>query len=272
MDRIEVGVAGLSLIDLVVVLGVVVVLPLAIGGRWWRWGLAGLGVAVALTQDRGSGAAVLVLPWVGVAVERIVHVVRRAGPLMFWTRADVVQGLAGLYALVAAGALVQSRLGVRLFGVREPIVELTAVHYVYAGCAALVLAGAVARGSRLAGAAVLCTALAPPIVAFGFVTRSAVPQVGGAALMTLGVWLTAGLELREVLAAPAPAGARALLAVSGLAVWVPMVLAVAWAAGQHWDVPYLSISDMARLHGLPNALAFTVAGLTARRLQGKVST
>lgn len=268
------GIAGLSLIDLVVVLGVVVVLPLAIGGRWWQWGVAGLAVAVALTQDRGTGAGALVLPWVGVAAGRVVHVVRRAGPLMFWTRADVVPGLAGLYAVVAAGALVQSRLGVCLFGIREPIVELTAVHYVYAGCAALVLAGAPSGGGRSARAAVLCTALAPPIVAFGFVTRSAVPQVGGAALMTFGVWLTAGLELREVLTAPAlsPTAVKALLGVSGLAVWVPMVLAVAWAAGQHWDVPYLSISDMARLHGLPNALAFTVAGLTARRLQGEVST
>ena len=254
------GLAGLSLIDQVVVLGIVAVLPLAIGGATWRWVIAGLAVAVALPQDRGVGAAVLVLPLVGVAAGRTVALVRDVGPLLFWTRADAARILAGIYACVAAGALFQSRLGVRLFGIREPIVELTAVHYIYAGCGALVLAGYTA--SRRA---VVCTAAAPPIVAFGFVTGCALPQVGGAVLMAAGVWLTAGLQLGEVLRG-GQRGVRLLLGISGLAIWAPMVLAVAWAAGQHWDIPVLSIHDMARLHGLPNALAFVVAGLVARKV------
>jgi len=249
-----------GLVDLVVVLGIVVVLPLAIGGPWWAWATAGATAAIALRLDRGTGAAALVIPWVVVAASRVVQAVRRAGPLMFWTRGDVVQALAAVYACVAAGALVQSRLGVRLFGIREPIVELTAVHYVYAGCGALVLAAATTRT-----AAVVCTAVAPPVVAAGFVTDAAVPQVGGAVLMTVGVWMTAGLELREVATAGHGVGPRVLLCVSGLAVWVPMVLAMAWAAGQHWEVPALSIDDMIPLHGVPNALAFTLAGLAARR-------
>ncbi len=44
-----------------------------------------------------------------------------------------------------------------------------------------------------------------------------------------------------------------------------MVLAVAWAAGQHWHVPALSIPDMARTHGIANALAFVLCGLLAAR-------
>lgn len=251
MDEI----AGLSLIDQVVVLGVVVVLPLSLGGAVWKWAAAGTAVAVALPQDRGAGAALLVLPFVAVVAGRTARLISDGGPLMFWTRADTTGVLAGVYACVAAGALVQSRLGVRLFGIREPIVELTAVHYIYAGCGALVLAGHTASRK-----AVVLTAAAPPIVAVGFVTEWAVPQVGGAVLMAAGVWLTAGHQLVE-----SAKQRRLLLAVSGLAIWAPMVLAVAWAAGQHWDIPVLSIHDMARLHGLPNALAFVVAGLVARR-------
>lgn len=53
---------------------------------------------------------------------------------------------------------------------------------------------------------------------------------------------------------------------SGLAVWLPMVLAVAWAAGQHWDVPALSIPDMVRTHGLGNAIGFVLCGLAGRNL------
>ena len=43
-----------------------------------------------------------------------------------------------------------------------------------------------------------------------------------------------------------------------------MVLAVAWAASLHWDVPALSVPDMARTHGVMNVV-FVVAGLLARR-------
>lgn len=258
-------VAGFSLIDWAVVGGVIVVLPLALGGAMWRWGIAGILAAIALPMDRGVTAAVLVLPLVAVAATRAVELGRDAGPLMFWTRLDGARVLAAVYACVAAGALVQSRGGVRLFGIREPIVELTAVHYIYAGCAALVLAGH--TGGRWA---LMCTGAAPPIVALGFVTEQPLPQVGGAVLMTAGVWLTAGLQLREAIDRRGAGARRLLLAVSGLAIWLPMVLAVEWAAGQHWDVPFLSINDMVRYHGLPNALAFVVAGLAARMVTEEV--
>jgi hypothetical protein len=48
-----------------------------------------------------------------------------------------------------------------------------------------------------------------------------------------------------------------------------MVLAVAWALGQHWDVPALSIPDMVRTHGVANAFAFVICGLLGRRLLGE---
>ncbi|MEA2684939.1 MAG: hypothetical protein QOE93_134, partial [Actinomycetota bacterium] len=37
-------------------------------------------------------------------------------------------------------------------------------------------------------------------------------------------------------------------------------------AGEHWDVPFLSIPDMARTHGVANAVGFVVAGLVGGRL------
>jgi uncharacterized protein (UPF0548 family) len=155
---------------------------------------------------------------------------------------------------------VVSRLGSTPLGQREPIIELTAVHYLYAGSAALVLAGWTGRLLP-----VVLTATAPPIVALGFVTGAAIAQVGGAVLMALGVWTTATLQLGEALGSTRRFGQRVLLAVSGLSVWAPMVLAIAWAAGQHWDIPILSIPDMARTHGAANAAGFVLCGLLARR-------
>lgn len=274
-----------GLVGAVVLLGVVAVLPLALGGRWWWWAGAGSSLTVAFLLDTGLAAAVLVLPWGAAAGATLALALRRAGPARSWRMDDVVLALASVYALVAAGAMLTSRLGTSLFGVAEPIVALTAVHYTYAGSAALVLAGAARsrsadaasagaasagpaehRRTRAGTSAVVLTATAPPVVALGFLLGHPLPQVGGAVLMTLGVWLTASLQLALSARGDVRGAPRVLLAVSGLAVWVPMILAVAWATGQHVNVPVLSIPDMARTHGLVNALGFTLCGLAAHRL------
>lgn len=250
----------MTLIDWLVVLGVGVVVPLALREPFLRWAGAAALVTVSFTLAAGPVGGLLVVPFGVAAVDVARRHVGAAGPLLLWDEDTVVRVIASVYVTVASGALVVSRLGLRPLGLREPIIELTAIHYIYAGAAALVLAGA----TRRILPAVL-TATAPPVVAIGFVTGWAVPQVGGAVLMTLGVWATATHELRVALDRSNRAPARILMAVSGLAIWAPMVLAVAWAAGQHWSVPILSIPDMARTHGVANALGFVVCGLVARR-------
>ena len=250
----------MTLIDVFVLAGVAVVLPLALGGPIAAWLAAAAAVGVSFLLERGVVAGALVVPVAVTAATIAVATVRRRGPLMFWTRLDAVRVLACGWALVAAGSLIVSRLGWTPLGQHEPIIELTAVHYLYAGSAALVLAGWTGRLLPI-----VLTAAAPPIVAIGFVTGSAVPQVGGAVVMAVGVCTTATLQLRTVFDASLSRGRRVLLAVSGLSIWAPMVLAVAWAAGQHWSVPILSIPDMARTHGAANAAGFVLCGLLARR-------
>ena len=260
---------SLSLIDQVVLLGIAVVLPLCLGDPWWWGGAAGAALLSFLGPAGPYG--LLTLPFLLVAVATSMRAVRAAGPISTWTLGCAVDVLAPLYAVVAAGALAQSRFGLQLLDLREPIIELTSVHYMFAGSAALVLAGRTLSGAarpwrQVAIGAVLLTAVAPPVVAVGFLTSMAAPQVGGAVIMTLGVWATATLQLRHVRIFRRYPVEAVLLGVSGVAIWVPMVLAVAWAAGQHWDVPFLSVPDMARTHGLANAFAFTLCGLVARHL------
>lgn len=272
------GVFSLSLINQVVLFGIAVVLPLSVGGRPWWWGVATLGALVSYLSPTGSLiAGLVVVPFVLASSSTVLACVvagRAAASMGVGDAADV---LARAYAVVAAGALAQSRLGIAQFDLYEPIVELTAVHYIFAGSAALTLACATLAGvdgswRHVALGSVVLTAIAPPIVAAGFVTGSPTAQIGGAVLMTLGVWLTALGQLRAVvvrLTSSVVAAARlstGLLTVSGLAIWVPMGLAVVWAAGEHWQVPALSIRDMARTHGLANAFAFCFCGLLARRL------
>lgn len=241
----------MPLLDAAVVAGVAVVLPLALGGPLAGWLTAAVAVAASFQLDRGAAAGALALPWLVVVAAVGLAAVRRQGPLLFWNRVDATRVAACGWALVAGGSLVVSRLGWTPLGQREPIIQLTAIHYTYAGAAALVLAGWTRRWPPL-----VVTAAAPPVVALGFFTGHAVPQVGGAVLMAVGVCWTAALQLST---------RRLLLVLSGLSIWAPMVLAVAWAAGQHWSIPILSIPDMARTHGAANAVGFVLCGLLARR-------
>lgn len=132
------GWIDLTLVDVFVLLGVAVVLPLALGGGW-EWGLAAAATAVSLMLPVGPFAAAVVMVWFiagASATLRAARAVSRQQPSIN----EVVRVVAGAYSLVASTAFVSSRLGLSLFGVGEPIVELTAVHYTYAGSAALVLA------------------------------------------------------------------------------------------------------------------------------------
>lgn len=77
--------------------------------------------------------------------------------------------------------------------------------------------------------------------------------------------MVAAITIRFVLPLAAPAS-RVFLVVSSLAVLAPMVLALFWATAQYFDVPALSIPDMANIHGAMNAFGFVVCGLIGWRL------
>jgi hypothetical protein len=269
---------GLDLIDLAVVGGVALVSPACLGGPWRAWAMAALAVAWSCTLPAGSaGAVTLALVWPAVAAGVAVATLRRLGPVRSWTRQETVAVLCGAWAVAAASSLVVSRAGLTPFGIHEPIVQLAAVHFVYASIGALVLASAALdhavgpTGVRLGRAGLALTVAAPPVVATGFLLDAAVPMVGGAVLMSLGVFATAALQLARATRPGSAPGARALLAVSGLAVWAPMGLAVAWSLAQHVDVPALSIADMVPTHGALNALGFVGAGLLARHLEDRTA-
>jgi uncharacterized protein (UPF0548 family) len=262
------------LADLVVVLGVAIVLPLATGGRVWWWLAAAASTTAAFLLPAGPGAALLVLPWVGLCAGTLTRAALRVGRTPgSWRLGDMAGLVAAAYAGSAAIALVASRLGASPLGVGEPILELTAVHYTYAGCAALTLASMALAGAspgRLpwARAAVVLTGVAPPIVAVGFVGRASGLLIAGAAVLALGVWTTGALQLVEAARRTLPRAARGLLAISGATIGLPMVLAIDWAAAQRWPIPALSIGAMAATHGVANAIGFALCGLGGRRAVG----
>ncbi len=263
------------LVDAVVVMGLGVVAPLALGAAR-SWTVAAVAAAIAMVLEPGPVAAMLVLPALVVAVSSVVAHLRRAGVHDLRSIVEVgrsldaiAYALAPTWATVAVVSLLASVSEVELFGIGEPIVRLTAVHYFYAGVGALTIARRLAhestRFARLGFVAVVATAAAPPIVAAGFVLGHPIPQIGGAALMTIGVWSSAVLLLASATRSTGTIE-RVLRVAGGLTPWAPMILAMAWATAQHVaGTPALSVPDMARLHGLANGIGFVLLGLVATR-------
>jgi hypothetical protein len=247
--------------NLALVVGVGAVMPLSLRGSPARWAVAALATGISLLLPAGPLAGVFVAPWV---LLTIVAGVRSLSQRELWPA--LIAGFAGTASL----ALVASRLELTLFGINEPIVKLTALHFTYAGAGTLALAVRLhqTRPGRWSGVARVLVVLAPPVVASGFVARSALGQVGGATLMTAGVWMVALLQAPDARRGPM----RWLWRVSCLSPLVAMVLGVSWAANQYWSqVPALSVPDMVPTHGALNAFGFVLCGHLACWLEWRAS-
>ncbi|HEV7760582.1 MAG TPA: YndJ family transporter, partial [Acidimicrobiales bacterium] len=146
----------LTLIDLVVVAGAAVVVPLALG-RWvGAWLVVAACTALALSVDPGPAGLVWSLPWAVVAAAATlragVAVLRRSmpagwGPIRPPTLDGVASVAAPAFALVAGTGLVESCGDLGVFGFGEPITRLAAVHFTFAGAATTALGRAARRAA-----------------------------------------------------------------------------------------------------------------------------
>jgi len=168
--------------------------------------------------------------------------------------------------LVVGGAwLVASRLGIRPMGIQEPIGLLTAVHFHFAGFATATIAAATLQFAERRGEyrwlkpVVLMVVGLPIVVAVGFVISPAVKMVA-AILFSAGVAALA-IAVRGCGRKVENATARVLLQVAAGAVFASMVLSGAYAVADFAGSDVLTIPQMARTHGILNAVGFCLLGL-----------
>lgn len=271
------GLIELSLIDTLLAFGVAFVGPLHLG----RLRLEGEGVpgalpvlvaaclgAASFSRPSGALAAAAAAPWLVLSVWVALPAVFG---LLTGARLDLDRLLncAGLvYLVVAAFWLVISRLGLRPLGLSGAIVELTAVHFTYAGFAATLVAAAVAgvldpvsaglgRAARLVGVGIVA---AMPVVAVGFFAPQWVAAVGS---VLLAVSLC-GLALLLIPTGKLLGGGRrVLLVVAALPIAGTMALALLYAGGPFFRLNPPGIPTMVRWHGVGNAFLFTACSALA---------
>lgn len=275
-------IGDLSLVDLLLLLAPLVVVPLGLRlvpftGYRSRLVLAlarviqpiGAGAAVvAFLIPPGWKAGVIALGWLLVcgiaALAGLVELIEsRSLP-----PAHLVPAAAVAYLAVGAGWMVVSRAGLRPLGFSRDIVELTGVHFHYAGFAATLMAALTmmvlrdrGRLARFSAGAALLIVIGVPITAAGIATGSGFATVLGPVLLGTGVLSIAGLTGITIAPRVDSTVARGLLWLSAAGVVVPMLLGIDYAISRVFAIPALDLRAMALIHGDLNALAFSLAGL-----------
>jgi YndJ-like protein len=280
------GIVRLGAIELLFLFAPLVIVPLGMelgrvlggAGRFEELArrLQPLGAAlavVAMWLPPGKRAGLAALGWMVICVlmagSGFVELVRA-----LWTDAGksaratrVVMAIARIDLVVGGAWLVASRLGMRPMGIQEPIGLLTAVHFHFAGFATATIAAATLRFAerehswehRWLKPVVLMVAGLPIVVAAGFVI-SPIMKMIAAILFSASV---AGLAIavRACGRRVKDPTARILLQVAAGAVFAGMVLAGVYAVTDYLGSDALTIPQMARTHGILNALGFCLSGL-----------
>jgi YndJ-like protein len=230
---------------------------------------AAVGVVASFLLPIGWTAGLLAVPWLLVGgVAALAGLGRLLGDEPFTLHRLVVTA-ALAYLAVGAGWLALSRFGIQPLGLAPVIVELTAVHFHYAGFAACLIAaltidaleGGSLRLRRLAHATSLLIVAGSPLVATGFSLSSRLIQAAGAVVIASGVLAIAAIQFFVVARRVAPGVGRLLLRLSAASVVLPMVLAVEYSVGRELGLPTLDTQSMALIHGDLNAVGFAWLGL-----------
>ena len=235
---------------------------------------AGLALTAAFLLPAGVPAALLAVPWLGVAslvaAAAVLDILHRPAP---W-RPDVAHAFAAARAFLFVGALfaLTDRLGFRPFDFDATIILLTAVHFHFAGVA-LVLAGALAyrhRPNRWIEFAIGAVVVGIPLTALGFFGLPLANWVGS--MLVAGGGFGIGIATWRSSEWLTSRGARALARVAAASLWVAMPMAAAYSTGTFLGTTWLDIPTMARIHGSLNALGFAVPVMVAWSIDARTRT
>jgi hypothetical protein len=266
---------GLGTIEKLFLLGPLVVVPLGlqlaeVGNPWWRLSAAA-GVAASFLAPAGLLAGLLTVPWLvmcGIVGTQGLISLGRSLALHRYDERQICQTTAMAGLVVGGIGLLQSRWGMEPLGFHEPLVLLVAVHFHFAAFVTPLVAGEViARMVGKGGPAkrtkwilMVCALGGSPLLATGYVLHVRAARLAGATLLVaalamIAVWILS--HLKDV----RPRASQVLLGTSAVSVIVAMIYAGVYAIADFFGEVWIAIPQMARTHGVINAIGFSVCGL-----------
>jgi len=220
--------------------------------------LIAIAAAASFVADPGALAAMISLPWfvftIAIAFTGTARLLSRHSLLDPGIGTD-----AGLIFVAVGGAwFTISRAGLNPLGFSDAIVQLTAVHFHYAGFALPIVAGFVSKYLRMSSAVSIAVIVGVPLTAVGITFGGWLEWIG-ATTMALAGAATALCLLRISASRTGPI--RVLLGLAGVSLAGGMSLALGWSWSVRFDWTFLGLDSMAAVHGSLNALGFGVLGL-----------
>ena len=212
--------------------------------------------------DHGLVAAIFTIPWLVMTLFIGFTGLRRLLSRPSVTGTGVAADAGLVFLAVGGGWLAISRLGANPLGFGDAIVQLTAVHFHYAGFALPIVTAAVmvCWSPRVDAGVGSWIVLGVPATAGG-ITLGGWFEFGGAFVMaTGGMAVAVGLLTFD---ARGKRWSRTMLRLAGVALLGGMTLAILWAVSLRFDLNGPDIATMARTHGSLNALGFSVLALVA---------
>lgn len=225
--------------------------------EFWRV-VSSMSLLVSLSIEPGRIAGLFAVPWL-----LYTAAVATVGALRLLSRralsdTGIASDFGQMFLVVGGSWLLLSRLGVAALGFSPTIVRLTAVHFHYAGFALPIIAAIASRRWATAGVWLeRAVVVGIPITALGITLEGVIEFPAAMFMAAVGLvvaFAVGGLaaERRDI-----PLGVASLALASG------MLLAMAWAITQQWQIAGLPIGRMVRTHGTLNAIGFGFLGLWA---------
>jgi hypothetical protein len=180
-------------------------------------------------------------------------------------RLRLIGAIARLDLLVGGAWFLASRFGMHPFRSQEPMVLLTAVHFHFAGFATAVIAATMLRFARQHGLERWPKRLLPFVVGMPYVVAAGF-LISPALKMAAGVVFSAtvaalAIVLRYIAKHTESQSARFFLEIAAASVFAGMVLSAVYAIADFRGSNGFAIPQMARTHGLLNAVGFCLPAL-----------
>ena len=228
-------------------------------------------VVLSFLSRTGIVAAILTIPWLSFGGVCAVIGLVRVLPRGLKHTEELCLDFALLYLPVGCVWLVLSRLGANPLGFSDDIVLLTAVHFHYAGFAALTILGMIGRLAEgtLYRLSAWGAITGIPLLAVG-ITFSSRLEIVAALLLAVSLAAAAGMTA-FILPRIRHRAAKALLTLSAVSLAAAMLFAGAYALGKYTGHDWLDIPRMTVVHGLANSIGFALCGLVGWNLLHPVS-
>jgi len=224
---------------------------------------------VAICLPPGRSAGILASSWMcfclPLAVSVVVDLIPSSHPSESSLHFRIILAIARIDLLVGGAWFLASRFGMHPLGTQEPITLLTAVHFHFAGFATAAISAAMLRFAHqhsndrwLNGLVPLVVGM-PFVVAAGFLISPALKM--GAGLMFSVCVAALAVVLRALAQRTESRTARFFLHTAAASVFAGMVLSAVYAIADFRGSDLLPIPQMARTHGVLNAVGFCLPAM-----------